>query len=288
MQRHPVEERDDFIGFSDIRSLDEAFDRVRKHRAFGGACRLGQAGFSYPMISTLEVIEVSQETLPRLAEIGINVVGPFGKRNTVICDRNTPKLKLTLHFFGHSFNAVLLDPRCRLRGELHFEGNENLVVAGAACPDREVHVTAIFRYHAAGLLFGAGGSGGHINVWIEGPGRSIQIGDDFLFSWGIWLRTADSHAIIDLESGNLINSSRSIVIGPHVWLGQEVMVMAGAQIGGGTVIGARSIVTKVLPSRCVAVGAPAKIVRRGASWTRKAHPGADEISALQGRIFEDP
>ena len=219
--------------------------------------------------------------------MGVTIVGECGICNIVIVDTAMPKIKLTLRFFGHSLNIVMLDQHCRLRGDLNFEGDENLVVVGAASPDRDINLTATLRYHAAGLLLGAGGSAGQVAVWIEGPGRSIQVGDDFLFSWGIWLRTADSHGLIDLDSGEVVNPSRSVVIGPHVWLGQDVIVMPGAQIGGGAVVGARSIVTKSLRSCCVAVGAPAKEVRRRTSWTRSAHPRTEEISALQGRTFED-
>ena len=40
------------------------------------------------------------------------------------------------------------------------------------------------------------------------------------------------------------------------------MVMPGVAIGRGSVIGANSVVTKSIPSECIAVGQPAKIIKQ--------------------------
>jgi len=55
---------------------------------------------------------------------------------------------------------------------------------------------------------------------------------------------------------------RPIVIGNDVWIGTRVIVMPGVEIGDGAVIGAGSIVTKNIPPYSVAIGAPAKVIRR--------------------------
>jgi len=46
------------------------------------------------------------------------------------------------------------------------------------------------------------------------------------------------------------------------WIGQNVVVFPGVTIGEMTIIGANSVVTKSIPDRCIAVGAPAKIVKQ--------------------------
>ena len=51
-------------------------------------------------------------------------------------------------------------------------------------------------------------------------------------------------------------------IGNDVWLGARVFVGAGVSIGDGSVVSAGSVVTKSLPPGSVAVGVPARIVRR--------------------------
>lgn len=52
-----------------------------------------------------------------------------------------------------------------------------------------------------------------------------------------------------------------VVIGEGTWLGENVCVL-GAKIGKHCVIGANSVVTKNVPDYCVAVGIPARIVKR--------------------------
>lgn len=60
-----------------------------------------------------------------------------------------------------------------------------------------------------------------------------------------------------------------VKIGDNVWLGEGVIVMPGVEIGSGSVIGAHSIVNKNIPSNCIAVGAPAKVVKRYSLQTEK-------------------
>jgi serine acetyltransferase len=51
-------------------------------------------------------------------------------------------------------------------------------------------------------------------------------------------------------------------IGAGSWLGHRVVVLPGVSIGEHVVVGAGSVVTHDLPDRCVAVGAPARVIRR--------------------------
>jgi acetyltransferase-like isoleucine patch superfamily enzyme len=45
------------------------------------------------------------------------------------------------------------------------------------------------------------------------------------------------------------------------WIGQNVVILPGVTIGELTIIGANSVVTKNIPDRCIAVGAPAKVIK---------------------------
>ena len=58
-------------------------------------------------------------------------------------------------------------------------------------------------------------------------------------------------------------------IGSGSWLGTGVVVLPGATIGRNVVVGAGSVVVGELPDHCVAVGSPAKPVKRyveGEGW----------------------
>ena len=57
-------------------------------------------------------------------------------------------------------------------------------------------------------------------------------------------------------------SAAETVINEDVWLGTNVTVLCGANIGRGCVVGANSVVTKSLPPYSVAVGSPARIVKK--------------------------
>ena len=55
---------------------------------------------------------------------------------------------------------------------------------------------------------------------------------------------------------------RDVVINDDVWLGAGVIVLKGVTIGKGAVIGAGSVVTTDIPDYSIAVGNPARVVKR--------------------------
>lgn len=59
-----------------------------------------------------------------------------------------------------------------------------------------------------------------------------------------------------------ITKAAPVRICEGAWLGQGVVVCPGVTIGRNSVIGANSVVKEDVPSYCVAVGAPARVVRR--------------------------
>ena len=52
------------------------------------------------------------------------------------------------------------------------------------------------------------------------------------------------------------------IIGNDVWIGQNVTVMPGVNIGDGAIIAANSVVTKDIPSYHIAGGNPCRIIRK--------------------------
>jgi phosphonate metabolism protein (transferase hexapeptide repeat family) len=53
-----------------------------------------------------------------------------------------------------------------------------------------------------------------------------------------------------------------VIIGPDVWIGHNAILLPGVSVGAGSVVGAGAIVTKVVPPYTIAVGSPARIVKR--------------------------
>ena len=56
--------------------------------------------------------------------------------------------------------------------------------------------------------------------------------------------------------------SKPVKIGKNVWIGENVSILPGVTIGANSIIGANSVVTKSLPKNCIAVGNPAKIIKK--------------------------
>jgi carbonic anhydrase/acetyltransferase-like protein (isoleucine patch superfamily) len=55
---------------------------------------------------------------------------------------------------------------------------------------------------------------------------------------------------------------RPIHIGPKAWIGFGACVLPGVSIGEGAIVGARAVVAEDVPAFALAVGNPARIVRR--------------------------
>jgi acetyltransferase-like isoleucine patch superfamily enzyme len=98
--------------------------------------------------------------------------------------------------------------------------------------------------------------------------RSVVIGGNCLFSWGITVSDTDSHTVCN-HNNEIINHDKAVHIGNHVWLGAKVLVLKGSQIDDNSVVGIASIVTKHIPANSLAVGAPAKVLKENINWSRE-------------------
>lgn len=101
-------------------------------------------------------------------------------------------------------------------------------------------------------------------------GRKIEIGEDCMFSAGIYISTTDFHSVVDLNTGERLNPAQDVIIGNHVWLASGVSVLKGSFITEHVVIGKGSVVTgNIDQSHSVYVGVPAKKVKEGITWKRE-------------------
>ncbi|MDR7127775.1 acetyltransferase-like isoleucine patch superfamily enzyme [Algoriphagus sp. 4150] len=104
------------------------------------------------------------------------------------------------------------------------------------------------------------------NVGISGAtisGSNIKIGNNVLIGSGVLITDSDSHSILPSkrhDSSYIV--SKPIIIEDDVFIGARSIVMKGVTIGGGSVIGAGSVVTKSIPAMHIAAGNPATIIKR--------------------------
>lgn len=99
---------------------------------------------------------------------------------------------------------------------------------------------------------------------------SITIGDDVWTGHHVYI-TDQNHGYEDVSRpiSQQSQEERSVSIGNGSWLGHGSIVLPGVAIGEHVVIGANSVVTKDVPSFSVAVGVPARVIRRyveGDGW----------------------
>lgn len=163
-----------------------------------------------------------------------------------------------------SLNGELQNSSITIRGS-----NNRIRIDGTACltwtdisilaDDSEITVgagtTILGKPHQPNLLL------------TRGEPSRINIGRECMFSYGIEVRTSDSHPIFDAQ-GTHINPSADISISDQVWVGSRCMILKGVNLGRGSVLAAASVLTRHIGERVIAAGIPAKVIREDIQWKR--------------------
>lgn len=89
----------------------------------------------------------------------------------------------------------------------------------------------------------------------------IVIGQDCQIGPNVQLLTP-THPVEPQPRRDKLEAAQPITIGDNVWLGGGAIVLPGVTIGENSVIGAGAVVTKDVPANVVAVGNPARVVRK--------------------------
>ena len=90
----------------------------------------------------------------------------------------------------------------------------------------------------------------------------IELGDDVTISAGASLLPTGID-YINWANGNRSHSRGSIVIGSHVWIGANAVILPGTKISGTyVVVGANAVITHdITEDYCVVAGNPGKIIK---------------------------
>jgi acetyltransferase-like isoleucine patch superfamily enzyme len=99
---------------------------------------------------------------------------------------------------------------------------------------------------------------------------SIEIGNDVWTGHHVYI-TDQNHGYDDVTMpiSKQTQPEQAVSIGDGSWIGFGTVVLPGARIGRHVTIGANSVVSGKIPDFSVAVGAPARVVRRyveGSGW----------------------
>lgn len=156
-------------------------------------------------------------------------------------------------------HADVVGPRVRVRGRPVVKNWGRMVVG-----DRTQLVSTIATLELVTM------KGGTLDV---GPrtllnyGSSISAHERITIGEGCLIGT---HAIIIDNDFHRIEperrleppESRPITIEDNVWLGARVIVLGGVTIGADSCVGAGSVVVEDVPPRSLAVGVPARVIRK--------------------------
>jgi lipopolysaccharide O-acetyltransferase len=101
----------------------------------------------------------------------------------------------------------------------------------------------------------------HVHI---GAAQRVEIGANCGIGAFTWITDHDHDIRNPLES---VVENHRILIAPTVledgvYVGERVAILRGVRIGRGSVIGTNSVVTSDIPPYCVAVGAPARVIRQ--------------------------
>jgi acetyltransferase-like isoleucine patch superfamily enzyme len=101
----------------------------------------------------------------------------------------------------------------------------------------------------------------------------IEVGDDVLISWGCSIADHNSHAIRWPQREHDVRywyqgkkdwthvKISPVKIGNKSWLGQNVIILKGVEIGEGAIVAAGSVVAKSVPPWTMVGGNPARVIR---------------------------
>ena len=111
----------------------------------------------------------------------------------------------------------------------------------------------------------------------------ITLGSNVHITHGVKFITHDGgtllfrHIIPDLEI------TKPITVGNDVYIGNNVMIMPGVNIGNRVIIGAGAVVTRDIPDNSVAVGIPAKVIKTADEYFDKLKRESLHLGHLKGQ-----
>lgn len=167
-----------------------------------------------------------------------------GSGHQITIEEGVVLRNITINIIGEK-NELKIGRNSNLRGVIHLRQPNSSLLIGQRVTAVTVHFFAM-------------------------EGKTISIGDDSMFSSGIYIRTSDEHPIYDIETDARINEAKDVTVGSKVWLAEGVTLNKGTQIANGCIVGARSVVSgKLKRQSAVYAGVPAKLIREGIKWERK-------------------
>ena len=118
--------------------------------------------------------------------------------------------------------------------------------------------------NGAKLIIGNNVAISSTRIWCA---KQIIIKDNARIGGNVIIIDTDAHSMnyhdrrdVLIDEAN--KKDMPVVIGEDAFIGMNVIILKGVEIGDRAIIGAGSVVTKSIPADCIAAGNPAKIIKR--------------------------
>ncbi len=180
-----------------------------------------------------------------------------------------PRSRRARSFRRFGDGSAMCFPIAALYGEEYIELGEGCIIgpycslSAGVMPGQVLDHTPVVSIGDRVLIGKGSGIVGH---------HTVKIGDDVFTGHHVYITDANhGYEDVSLPIGKQFAPTRAVRIGSGSWLGHGTVVLPGSDIGRNVVVGAGSVVTGALPDFSVAVGNPARVIRRhldGQGWVR--------------------
>ncbi|KAI8192452.1 hypothetical protein KHU50_013149 [Colletotrichum sp. SAR 10_65] len=113
----------------------------------------------------------------------------------------------------------------------------------------------------------------------------VTIGDRVQFGPNVSIYTA-GHDTSVLSRIKFVEYGLPVTIEDDCWIGGGVTIMPGVTIGRGTTVGSGAVVTKSLPAYSVAVGSPARVIKKLQTVEEEMADPENKYRDLKGNLVE--
>ena len=167
-----------------------------------------------------------------------------GNDNHIILGKNFPQKRISVVIKGNN-NQITIGDNFEKRGHvvIHIVGNNNKIEIGNNV--RVITSLRIFNLQQC--------NGGYIKIsdncafydsefHLYDNHSSIEIGEDCIFAYNAVIHATDGHAIF--QNKKLINKAEKCVIGNHVWIGRNALILKNSIIPDGCIVAANTTICK--------------------------------------------
>ncbi len=157
-------------------------------------------------------------------------------------------------------NSIICFPQTTIFNEqyIHIGANtmigSHIALSAGMIPGQECLTNPVVRIGDRCLIGRGSGIVGHF---------AIDIGNDVWTGHHVYI-TDQNHGYerIDIPISRQTQPEKPVAIGDGSWIGAGSVILPGAHIGKHVAVGANSVVNGVIPDFSVAVGSPAKVIKR--------------------------